>query len=90
MLKVAKAMGREVRIVQLPFYPMWLAALACEGVCTPLKISPPLFRRRVDWYRQVRAFSIAKAKKEIGYRPAVPIDEGLSRTFRWYRDNGYL
>ena len=88
--RVAKAMDKNVRIVHLPFYPMWLAALLCEGICTPLKISPPLFRRRVDWYRQVRAFSIDKAKRELGYRPAVSIDEGLSLTYRWYRDNGYL
>lgn len=88
--KVGEAMGIDVRIVQLPFRPMWLAAVLCEGICTPLKISPPLFRRRVDWYRQVRAFSIDKARRELGYRPAVGIEEGLARTYRWYRDNGYL
>lgn len=88
--KVGEAMGIDVRIVRLPFRPMWLAAVLCEGICTPLKISPPLFRRRVDWYRQVRAFSIDKARRELGYRPAVGIDEGLARTYRWYRDNGYL
>lgn len=88
--KVGEAMGIDVRIVHLPFRPMWLAAVLCEGICTPLKISPPLFRRRVDWYRQVRAFSIDKAKKELGYRPAVGIEEGLARTYHWYRDNGYL
>lgn len=88
--KVGEAMGIDVRIVRLPFRPMWLAAVLCEGICTPLKISPPLFRRRVDWYRQVRAFSIDKARRELGYRPAVGIEEGLARTYRWYRDNGYL
>ncbi len=88
--KVGRAMGIDVRIVHLPFRPMWLAALLCEGICLPLGVSPPLFRRRVDWYRQVRAFSIAKARRELGYRPAVAIDEGLGRTYRWYRDNGYL
>jgi nucleoside-diphosphate-sugar epimerase len=88
--KVAQAMGIDVRIIHLPFRPMWLAAVLCESVCTPLKISPPLFRRRVDWYRQVRAFSIDKARNELGYRPAVGIDEGLARTYRWYLDNGYL
>ena len=45
---------------------------------------------RVDRFRQVRAFSIEKARRELGYNPTVGIEEGLSRTYRWYRDNGYL
>ena len=47
-----------------------------------MRINPPIFPRRVDWYRQNRAFSIEKAKRELGYRPQVDIDEGLRRTAR--------
>ena len=56
----------------------------------PLRITPPIFRRRAAWFRQVRAFSIDKAKRELGYRPRVGIEEGLAATARWYRENGYL
>jgi nucleoside-diphosphate-sugar epimerase len=87
---VGRAMEIEVDIVHLPFRPLWLAAVACESVCAPLKISPPLFRRRVDWCRQVRAFRIDRARDELGYRPTVGLEEGLKRTFDWYRENGYL
>jgi nucleoside-diphosphate-sugar epimerase len=87
---VGRSMGIEVQIVHLPFRPLWLAAVACEAVCSPLRISPPLFRRRVDWFRQVRAFRIDRAREELGYAPAVGLDEGLRRTFEWYRENGYL
>jgi len=48
-----------------------------EKCCKPFRISPPIFPRRVDWYRQNRAFTIAKAKRDLGYRPAVGLDEGL-------------
>jgi nucleoside-diphosphate-sugar epimerase len=44
----------------------------------------------VDWFRQVRAFRIDRAREELGYEPKVDIEEGLRRTFEWYRDNGYL
>jgi nucleoside-diphosphate-sugar epimerase len=44
----------------------------------------------VDWYRQVRAFKIDKAKSELGYEPQVGIDEGLKRTGEWYVQQGYL
>ena len=56
----------------------------------PLRVAPPLFRRRVDWFRQVRAFSIDRAREELGYEPKVGIDEGLRRTGAWYKENGYL
>jgi nucleoside-diphosphate-sugar epimerase len=87
---VGRSMGVEVQIKHYPFWPLYCSALACEGVCYPLRITPPLFRRRVDWFRQVRAFSIGKAKRELGYQPKVGIEEGLSRTAEWYKMNGYL
>ncbi len=87
---VGKAMGIDVRITHLPFAPLWLAAVAVEFACKPLRITPPLFRRRVDWFRQVRAFTIDRAKRELGYQPRVGLGEGLQRTGEWYRENGYL
>jgi nucleoside-diphosphate-sugar epimerase len=90
VLKVGESMGVKVKIYHLPFFPIWIAALICEGICMPLRISPPIFRRRIDWYRQVRAFSIEKAKRELGYIPKVGIEEGLASTAKWYKDNGYI
>lgn len=37
-----------------------------------------------------RAFSSAKATRELGYRPSFGLRDGLSETLEWYRDNGYL
>lgn len=88
--KVAAALGREVRIPHYPILPLVVAGHVCEKVCKPLRIRPPIFPRRVDWFRQNRAFNINKAKRELGYRPAVPIEEGLRRTAEWYRAEGYL
>jgi len=87
---VAKAMNQDVKIRHLPFRPLWLAALGCELVCKPLRITPPIFRRRVDWFRQVRAFNIGKAKKDLGYQPRVGIEEGLTRTGEWYVVEGRI
>lgn len=87
---VAASMDRDVRILHLPFAPLWTAAAACEAVCRPLGIEPPLFRRRADWFRQNRAFRIDKARRELGYEPAVDLPTGLRRTAAWYRDHGYV
>jgi 2-alkyl-3-oxoalkanoate reductase len=88
--RVAEAQGRDVRIIRLPFWPLWLLALLCEAVCAPFGITPPLFRRRVDWFRQVRAFDISKAAKELGYDSTVDLRTGLARTAEWYETKGYL
>ncbi|MGQ9524311.1 MAG: NAD-dependent epimerase/dehydratase family protein [Armatimonadota bacterium] len=87
---VADALGVQVRITHLPFAPLWLSAVLCEMVCKPLGVSPPLFRRRVDWFRQNRAFDISKARRELGYQPKVDLPTGLRETARWYRQMGYL
>jgi nucleoside-diphosphate-sugar epimerase len=87
---VADALGVSVRIRYLPFRPLWTAACICETVCKPLRVSPPLFRRRVDWFRQVRAFSIEKAKTQLGYHPNVDLLTGLRRTAQWYAERGYV
>jgi nucleoside-diphosphate-sugar epimerase len=87
---VARSLSLPSRITYLPFAPLWLAAAACEAVCRPLGMEPPLFRRRADWFRQTRAFSVDKARRELGFSPTVELDEGLARTAAWYRQHGYL
>ena len=90
VLRIAKAMEEKVKLTRLPFWPLYIAAHACEKICKPFGIAPPLFPRRADWYRQVRAFKIEKARRELGYNPRIGLDEGLRRTAEWYWDNGYL
>lgn len=88
--RVGKALNKEVNIKHLPILPVIIAGHICEKVCKPFRVTPPLFPRRVDWYRQVRAFKIDKAKRELGYQPRIGIDEGLKRTGEWYTQMRYL
>lgn len=88
--RVASAMNVSVKIRHYPFAPLIIAGHFFEKVCKPFKIPPPIFPRRVDWYRQNRAFKIEKAKRELGYEPKVDLDKGLRRTAEWYRQEGYL
>lgn len=87
---VGEALGTRVAIRHYPFRPLWLAALACEVIYKALPLEPPLFRRRVDWFRQNRAFDIRRARLELGYQPKVALREGLAATAAWYRAHGYL
>ena len=87
---VAEELGVRPTRVHLPVWPVWLAGLACELVCVPLRIEPPLYRRRVDFYTKSRAFDITRARTELGYRPQVELRDGIRRTIAWYRDQGWL
>lgn len=88
--RVAKALDVKVNIPHFPILPLIIAGHVFEKACKPFKITPPIFPRRVDWYRQNRAFDISKAKKELGYEPKVGLDEGLKLTAEWYKNEGYL
>ena len=74
----------------LPVWPFWLAGAICEGLCTPLRISPPLYRRRVDFFTKSRAFDITRARQELGFTPAVGLTDGITRTLDWYKREGWI
>lgn len=76
--------------LHLPVWPFWIAGAACEVLCSPFGIEPPLYRRRVDFYTKSRAFDISRARTEIEYAPHVGLREGISRTLTWYRQHGWL
>jgi len=76
--------------LRFPVWPVWLAGAVCEAVCVPLGIQPPLFRRRVDFYRKSRAFTTARAARELGYQPAVDLRTGIRMTIDWYRSQRLL
>lgn len=88
--RVAKALGVDVRIPHYPVWPVVAVGHVCEKVCKPFRVTPPIFPRRVDWYRQNRAFKIDKARRDLGYAPKIGLDEGLKRTAEWYRMEGLL
>jgi nucleoside-diphosphate-sugar epimerase len=88
--RTARALGVSVKIPHFPVMPLVIGGHICETICKPFHITPPIFPRRVDWYRQNRAFNIDKAKRDLGYQPKIGLDEGLKRTGEWYRREGYL
>lgn len=90
IVMIARELGVAPPRLHLPVWPFWVAGLLCEAVCVPLRIEPPLYRRRVDFYTKSRAFDITRARKELGYDPQVDLTEGIRRTAAWYREQGLL
>ncbi|HYE85212.1 MAG TPA: NAD-dependent epimerase/dehydratase family protein [Vicinamibacterales bacterium] len=86
--------ARELKVspprMHLPVWPFWTAGLICELICVPLRIEPPIYRRRVDFYTKSRAFDTTRARTELGFAPTVDLEEGIRRTADWYRREGLL
>lgn len=65
----------------LPFYPFLV----------PQTGRPPFSRKTVAWTKESRMFvDIGKARRELGYRPAYSLQDGLRETIAWYRRYGHL
>lgn len=92
--ELVAAIAREAGVTpprwHLPVWPVWLAGAICEGLTVPFGIEPPLYRRRVEFFTKSRAFDTTRARRELGYAPAVSLDEGIRRTLAWYREHEWI
>jgi len=87
---IAQVLGVSPPALRLPVAPFYFAGYICELVCKPLGLRPPLYRRRVDFFRKNRAFDISKARVELGYDPKVSMAAGIDLTAQWYQSSGLL
>ena len=76
--------------LRVPFLPVYWASVVCDVLCRAINVSPPLYPRRVEFFELDRAFSTEKAERLLGYRPKVSLEEGVSRTAEWYREQGLI
>lgn len=87
---IAQVLGVKLSKVHIPVWPVLAAGAVCETICRPFKISPPIYRRRVDFFTKDRAFVIDKAKALLHYDPQIDLEEGLARTGEWYKAEGLI
>jgi nucleoside-diphosphate-sugar epimerase len=87
---IARVLGVPKPRLHLPLWPLKLAAHACEHACRLIRVEPPLYPRRLGFFYFDRAFSIDRARRELGYSPKVDVEEGVRRTAEWYRNQGWL
>jgi nucleoside-diphosphate-sugar epimerase len=89
--KIARALGRSVLVVPLPVTLAWPASFAVEAFWNllgqPSIVSPDKLREATagSW-----AASAARARDDLGFAPAAPLDTRLAETATWLRDNGGL
>ncbi len=87
---VASSLGGGARIVRIPSTPLLWTAWVLETLLGPLRIQPPLHRRRMDFFRKSFRFQGAGAQKSLGFDPRVDLQTGMAATARWYEAEGLL
>ena len=88
--EIARSMKRDLPSGSIP---LWLANLASDifAVTPGLKGErAPLTRSRVDFLTHSRVYDISRARAELGYAPAIEIEEGLKLTAAWYEKHHLL
>lgn len=87
---VAGELGVPPPWLRLPVKPMQTLGSLCEALCVPLRINPPIYRRRVDFYTKDRSFNAAKARAELGFAPAQTPQDEIRDILADYRRRGWL
>jgi len=87
---IADILGKPRPKFRIPIFPMYIAAVLCDKVCRLFGVSPPLYPRRLDFFRVNRAFTIEKAQRLLGFHPQTDLKQGLTKTSEWYKENNLL
>jgi nucleoside-diphosphate-sugar epimerase len=77
------------RIVALPYPVLDAAARAMEAYASIRGAEPALTRYSVGTLNYDMTLDIDKARRILGYRPIVPLSEGVETTVRWIRSHGH-
>ncbi len=94
--ELSKLIAQEFNVkppkIHIPYTPVFWAAALTEQIYKlfNIKKQPPIFKRRVAFFKKSRAFSIEKAKKILGYSPKIDLKTGIHLTAQWYIENGYI
>lgn len=88
--EVAEAAG--VRL--FPFHPpVWTVrepARMIGKIWSLFGADPPVDHRKADFFTIHRAYSIQRAKDELGWVPEIRFADGIRRTIAWYRERKML
>jgi len=87
---IARCCGVSIPSLSLPLLPALVAAGMLATSFRPLGIEAPLTPGKLGFFTDSKPMSIAKTKRELGYKPATDFQSGMARTVDWYRANGWL
>jgi len=89
MSAIAQEVGARPPRIHVPYRALYAAGWAAErfGSKAGSGRRPPLTRLGVAFFGLDSRYAIGKARRELGYAPAVELREGVKRAAEWYRSH---
>lgn len=87
---IAEATGTAIPHLYLPLLPVKLAAWPLGKLFSWFKKEAPLTPGKLAFFTHPKPLSIQKAVDALDYSPQTDFYSGMSRTVRWYREQGWL
>jgi nucleoside-diphosphate-sugar epimerase len=88
--EIIAVQGLRFSPIRVPMGVMTALCLGVEGVFKVLGKEPPFSTRSLKFFTESSAFDIAKARRLLGFAPAVNLHEGLAHTYRHYLAEGLV
>ena len=89
-VEIARALDRRLPSVRLPFRPVLVASAVVARAYAAFGREPPVAPKRLAFFRNSRVVDHSRARRDLGYDPAVAVRDGVERTARWYQQAGWL
>jgi len=86
---VARATGIERRVRWLPGRTAMAAAVVVEAGARAARRKPPICREMMRTLLNGHTYDGSRAERELGLH-YTPVEETITRTLRWYSENGYV
>jgi nucleoside-diphosphate-sugar epimerase len=84
---IADEVGGKAPQIHVPYRALYGAAAVAEWVATLTKREPLVTRHGVQMFGSDNPLSIDKARRELGYEPAITLRDGIRLAGSWYREN---
>jgi nucleoside-diphosphate-sugar epimerase len=79
--------GSDAKIVSMPYFVAWSLTLAYEIVSgIGLIKKGATSRAQLKWKQSSMFYDSSKARETLDWQSPVSLEEGMKRTFEWYRD----
>lgn len=88
--EIAQFFKTKIPKFKLPLSLILSIAYILESILRPLRIQPPLHRRRIDFFRKSFCFSQEHAQKKLKFEPKTDFNEGVRKTAKWYQEMNLL
>jgi nucleoside-diphosphate-sugar epimerase len=73
---IAEAMGTTLPTVRVPLSAAILLAAVSESLFPILSMTPPLTRKKLEFFRVNNSYSIERARRELDWNPQVTFQQG--------------